>query len=474
MFRTAATALSILALTAPAQTPPRRPASPPAAVKKKGPAAAPARQEQQVIVDPSAPFPVEKILVTGNKQFSDTEIIRMTGLQPGQLVRKPDFDAAQQRLLESGLFETVAYRYAPQPGSKSYLATFEVKEVGQAFVYKFESIELPEAEMRAYLKQAVPMFGDRIPATAPVLKRFTDALEKFTASKNKPLELVGKLMPDSKGQLEIVFQPSSLPSIAQVNFAGNKVISTPALQQAVAGAAVGAIYTEPRFRQILDASIRPLYEAQGYLSVKFPKIETTQAQDVRGVNTKVEVQEGAVYKLREVVIGGEMADNARLAKEGSFRINEVVDMNAVGEGAKRIERYLKRRGYLNAEAKITRKLNDKDHTVDITADVDPGPQYRMGRLDLVGLDITTEPHIRKMWALGAKAPFDFEYPDIFIKEMPNVLDSTGRMRPTVKPDSGTLTVDVIITFSPEEKQPGPSKRRIPDQGERGTPAEFPL
>jgi len=434
-------------------------------------------QQKAVVVDPAAPFPIGSIKVTGNQNFPEAEIIRLSGLRQGQMVRKPDFDEAQKRLLESGLFETVAYRYAPVGATvgttQAYAATFEVKEIGQAYAYRFEAIELPDADLRAHLRQAEPLFGDRLPPTEPILKRFTAELEKYLASKNKPLPLAARLMPNSRNQLEIVFLPSSLPAVAQVTFAGNKALSTPTLQQAITGAGIGAIYTEPRFRQILDASIRPLYEAQGYVRVAFPKIETSPSKDVKGIDARVTVEEGAIFKLHEVKLAGELAEDTRLMKEGAFRLNEVIDMTSVDAGTKRMERALKRRGFLNAEAKIERQVDDKEKQVDLTINIDPGPQYRMGKLELNGLDVTTEPHIRKIWGLKEKQPFDFEYPDIFVNEMPNVLDNVGRVRPTLKPDPGTLTVDVILTFAAPEKAPDdPRRKKRPDQ-QGGGSVEFP-
>ena len=56
--------------------------------------------------------------------------------------------------------------------------------------------------------------------------------------------------------------------------------------------------------------------------------------------------------------------------------------------------------------------------------------------------------------------------------LPNVMDNVGRTRSTIKPDPGTLTVDVILTFSPEERKPGAPKRRR-QEGSRGGSVEFP-
>ena len=50
-------------------------------------------------------------------------------------------------------------------------------------------------------------------------------------------------------------------------------------------------------------------------------------------------------------ITGEMAENQRMLKEGKFRTGEIVDMKAVKDGANRIERAMKRRGYLSASTR---------------------------------------------------------------------------------------------------------------------------
>jgi outer membrane protein assembly factor BamA len=108
-----------------------------------------------------------------------------------------------------------------------------------------------------------------------------------------------------------------------------------------------------------------------------------------------------------------------------------------------------------------RKINDDAKTVALTVEVDPGPQYKMGQLTIEGLDIETEPHIRKMWALKPNQPFDVDYPDLFVAEMPNVLDNLGKTRAAVNPDPGTLKVDVVVIFTAPEKKPKSAFERRP-------------
>jgi len=100
-------------------------------------------------------------------------------------------------------------------------------------------------------------------------------------------------------------------------------------------------------------------------------------------------------------------------------------------------------------------LNDEKKTVQIFVDVDPGPQYRFGKLTVKGLDIETEPVIRKLWALKPGDPFRGGYPDLFLNQIRDrgIFDNLGETKAEVKPDDTTLTVDVTLTFKGEPPKP---------------------
>jgi len=53
---------------------------------------------------------------------------------------------------------------------------------------------------------------------------------------------------------------------------------------------------------MLDASIRPIYDARGRVRVSFPKIETEKAKDVEGLIVTVTVDEGDSYDWAKCVL----------------------------------------------------------------------------------------------------------------------------------------------------------------------------
>src|ERR1700688_4281947 len=70
-------------------------------------------------------FPLESVSVEGNTVVPKDTILQLAGLHIGSTVDKAAFDAAAQKLNDTGLFESINYRY--EPGARrGYLLTLKV------------------------------------------------------------------------------------------------------------------------------------------------------------------------------------------------------------------------------------------------------------------------------------------------------------------------------------------------------------
>ena len=102
----------------------------------------------------------------------------------------------------------------------------------------------------------------------------------------------------------------------------------------------------------------------------------------------------------------------------------------------------------------------------LTVNVNPGPQFTMGKLTIEGLDVETEPHIRKMFGMKRGQPFNVEYPDYFLARLvaDQVMDNLGNTRSSITPNPETKTVDVTLMLEGEKKPEPPSPDRYaPDR-----------
>jgi len=108
-----------------------------------------------------------------------------------------------------------------------------------------------------------------------------------------------------------------------------------------------------------------------------------------------------------------------------------------------------RTGYIQATSEAKRDVHDTEKTVDVTIAVAPGPQFAMGKLDIVNLDIETEPVIRKLWGLQPGKPFNTDYPQHFLDRVKEqgIFDNLKATRAETKVNQKENTVDVTLYFN---------------------------
>ena len=96
---------------------------------------------------------------------------------------------------------------------------------------------------------------------------------------------------------------------------------------------------------------------------------------------------------------------------------------------KGIAKAAKRAGYLDVRITSERRPDNEAHKVDIGVRIDAGPQYTMGKLNLVGLDLEGEAAMKKMWGLKEGKAFNPEYPDYFLAQVKErgLFDNLGKL-----------------------------------------------
>lgn len=400
-------------------------------------------------------FPLEAVHVEGNKKLTVEKILAVAALKIGEPVIRTDFDQARRRLMATGAFQSVAYEFKPSMDDKGVDGLLRVVEVEYWFPYRFEDLPASDDALRAMLRKQEPILDDRIPATKEVITRYTAAIEEFLGGK---VEVTGKLMSDVPDQPAIVFRPpGARPNIAEVHFTGNEVLPTATLVSSLAGVAVGVPYSDDTMRELLDASTRSLYEARGRVGVSFPKVLVERAAKVDGVSVTITVKEGESYNMGTVnVVGVPKDEQDGIKNIGKWRAGDIANLEEVRYGATKIADRLRNNGYLHATAKTDKTVHENNHTVDALITVTAGPQYRMGKLTIDGLDLVTEPQIRKVWTMSGGSPYHPEYADEFLKDMraQGVFENLGETRADKNVDDKTHTVDVKLFFGvakPKEK-----------------------
>ncbi len=440
--------------------------------------AQPARTKKATPAKPAAApvapteFPVESVKVTGNKHFTEAQVLAVAALKLGSPANKQTFDHARDRLAATGAFLDIQMSYSAAPSNAGYAGVIHVVEASEVYLVRIEDLPVPAEKLLAHMQAVDPLFGEKIPGTKEFLARWTAELNQTVKSlaPNWNDQVEGKLTAD----LEVLFRPGTRrPSIAEVRFLNNSVLPTSTLQNALNAVAIGIVYTEATLRTMLDMAIKPLYDARGRIRTTFPKIEIEKHKNSDGVVPVITVDEGPSYSIAAVRLTGSDRLTKKMLDKFDIKIGDIANFDRIKEGQIRIEEELRNQGYLNAASKSERATDDQKHTVDVAVVVTTGPQFLFGKLTIKGLDLIVEPQIRKAWSLAPGRPFNPEYADKFIKYIKEEgvfenLASDTRAENEI--DAKTHVVDVTLYFkgaAPEKKpkirQPEPEPAKPPIQ-----------
>ncbi|MEX2301669.1 MAG: POTRA domain-containing protein [Bryobacterales bacterium] len=396
--------------------------------------------------DSAMRFPLRAIEITGNQQFADEDIIRLSGLKVGDTVSQADFHQGLQRLDSAGVFESIEFRFVPFEGG--YKLTYTVQEVDDLYPFRVDGFDVPAEEVFQLLKEKVPLFGEMVPPTGRMVDRIGDTLQEFWKSRGNDSEVIGRLAPTTDDQFEMLFQPeTAINAIAFVKFDNSGVLSPLDLQRSFNQVAMGVPYSETRLKELLHYNVRPLYEEKGRMEVEFCPCPTEPDPETKGVLVTVHVEQGEEYSFGSfqfpqlMPMTPEQMASILKVKEG-----EPADMGKVRAGMSAMEDTLKRNGYMKALARYTQSLNRGEKTVDVDVMIDPGAQYTMGKLKVTGLDVLTEPTVRKRWGIKPGEPYDGGYPAFFLERIHESFDNLSKTDSKATIDEANKTVDVELIF----------------------------
>src|SRR5260370_39053476 len=127
-----------------------------------------------------------------------------------------------------------------------------------------------------------------------------------------------------------------------------------------------------------------------------------------------------------------------------------------------MKKRLRREGYTKATFQVDRHPDDKKKTVDLVFKPELGTQYMFGKLTVEGLDILSEPSVRKLWTMKEGKPFNADYPDYFLEQIreQGLFDDLGPTRSASKVDEQTHVVDVTLYFQASKGSDAGSPARL--------------
>lgn len=400
---------------------------------------------------------------TGTKRYTDKEILGATGLQIGQNAADGDFREAAQILGNSGMFGDVVYSYTSSGSGikvEFQLTDIDPSKLVPAHFDNF--VWFTDDELSAELRRRVPLFQQLLPVTGNLTDRVSEALQSLFTEKHIPGRINYLRQGDENGGalhgIDYRVEEVSI-RVHGLEFPGASPEQA-ALLTTAAHRVVGAEYARGGIAAVAKFDLLPVYLQRGYLKAAFGEASARvlptppPAADAQGpteveVDAIVPVTPGKVYSTSGVAWNGNAAiATTQVAPLIHLPEGQPADAVRLERGLENVNKLYRSCGYMTAKIKADAQFDDEKSTVHYDLNVIEGDLYKMGELEITGLDTESKARMVAAWTLREGEPYNAEYLKKFLEE-------TRQLQPRgvpwavsthVTPDPKDKTVDVEIRF----------------------------
>lgn len=403
---------------------------------------------------PKLSYKILSIRVTGAAQLKEDQVITASGLKLGQYAAERDFQQAMQKLGDTGLFTNLTYSYHYSPDGCD--VEFQVAENTQLVPIIFDNLVwFSDDDLISQLHGRVPLFNGRLPVAGNLADQVVDSLnailvQRKIAGKAEYLRAAKMDGPIDSYIYKINFHPVL---VRNTEFPGAETTELPALSAAVKQLS-GEEFLHTKMGPQEKFNLLPVYLARGYLKASFSEAQAKIAED--GPRTLVDVSFPVAPGQQYQVTGIQWHGNAVFPAE---KLQELVHLKA-GEPANAVQltddigavkKLYGTKGYLFARVDAAPEMDDTKATVMYQLNVAEGDLYRMGDLELDGLDPDASKKMAAQWQMKKGDPYDSSYLAKFFSIM---YRDVGLRRPynVVRKESVNQqdkTVSVALHFMPK-------------------------
>lgn len=405
---------------------------------------------------PAGQMRLVKIEVSGLQRVTEGQVIEASGLEIGQGVDVAALDAAAERLIATGLFTKLSYRYRTK--GVEALVTFVVEEskAERNIPVVFDNfVWFTDEELSRAVRNELPTFDGTAPESSGAVASITRALERLLRER----KIAGEVdyMPSADmagGNAKHVLSVKGVNvPICALQFPGASAITEKELV-VNSSPILKANYSREFVEGFAEATLKPLYWQRGHLRANFKSPGATIAAGAEnckdGASVSVPVEEGLAYSWEQAVWAGNTAlTAAELDAALGMKTGEIADGLKISQALREVREAYGRKGYIFLSLKPQQEFADETRRVTYKFDVKEGSQFRMGTLAVNGLAAADAKRLKEKWTLRSGDVYNASYVDEFLKKNLMAVARPGMMQKietSVKPDRQKLIVDVTLDF----------------------------
>ncbi len=366
--------------------------------------------------DNTQTFLLKKISASGSQRFAEADIIKATGLKAGSTVTANDLKEAANRLGQSGVFSQVSYRY------EGFSANFSLVDAEKLVPAAFENfIWFSDVDLVEQVHHSVPLFNGNVPLNGNLVDQVSAALDAILKEKGIQGRAVTLMNGGLGGPIQAMqFQIDGVTAkIAEIRFPGAAPERAAAMLEIIRKSG-GENYAQSFFASMVKLNGPQVYGKLGFLKAQFgvPKPVIVKDDPVQpAVAVEIPVQEGDQYTfLTANWLGTAAVSAADLAKTITLRPGAPANVIQLARDIAAGKELYGTKGYMNAQVKSTATLDNDKHTATFDLQVNEGPLYHMGKLEVQAPDAQRADLTRRVWEMHEGDIYNASYIKTFLQK----------------------------------------------------------
>ncbi len=342
---------------------------------------------------------VQDIRIEGLQRVEPGTVFAYLPIKQGDTFTDDKASEAIRALYATGFFNDV--RIATE-GSVVVVQVQERPAIGTidfAGIHEFDKDNLTKA------LRAVGLSQGRYYDKALVDKAEQELKRQYLTRGFYAAEVTTTVTPIDRNRVGLLFSVVEGPSakIRQINFIGNKTYSTGTLLSEMqlstpnwfSWYTKNDLYSKEKLTGDLE-NVRSYYLNHGYLEFNIDSTQVSISPDKKDMYLTIGIHEGEPYKISGIHLAGNLLDReAELNKLIKIKPGDRFSAEKLQATTKAIVDKLGEYGYAFATVNALPQINQADHTVDLTLQVDPSRRVYVRRINVIGNTRTRDEVVRR-------------------------------------------------------------------------------
>lgn len=352
-------------------------------------------------------FTISEIEIVGNQRIETETIESYISLSKGQSFEADEINAAYQRVLKSGLFESVTF---DENGGVLEVTVVEYPTINR--IYFEGNVRIEDTVLEKVLKSREKYVLD----AQTVEQDRKNIAETYAVMGRLAARINPKVIKKSENRVDLIFEifEGGVIEIQKIGIVGNKAFSDRRLRRVLSTKQAGPFRAFVRSDTFVEERIefdkkvlKEFYISRGFVDFRVNSVNAELTEERDGYFVVFNITEGQQFSVGNVALETSLKELDTVEyyeilklKSGSVYSAKVTELDV-----EKIERLALKNGldFIRVTPKITKDANSL--ALNVTYSIERGPRVILERINIAGNTATLDKVIRRQFRAAEGDPF---------------------------------------------------------------------